>query len=195
MDTKQKAMVAGSLMLMWAGLAVSQWDLLEEPVRVPLANITGPAIGGRQPEGRGGGLHVNLSLLAATAIQRDAPHPVPRNIFAMTAGEEAFPPNSDEGVVKSGEAPFAEAPAEQEGAVEAGQFRYLGFLRMGEWPQGTKPVAVLSKDDDLLVLKAGDRIDDRLVLKKITPDSVTLRDSASQAERTVVLSEEGAVQE
>jgi hypothetical protein len=66
---------------------------------------------------------------------------------------------------------------------------------MGEWPQGTKPVAVLSKDDDLLVLKAGDRIDDRLVLKKITPDSVTLRDSASQAERTVVLSEEGAVQE
>ncbi|MFO0777761.1 MAG: hypothetical protein U0223_09195 [Nitrospira sp.] len=54
MDAKQKAMVAGSLILVWAGLAVSQWNLLEEPARVPLTNITGPAIGGRQSEGRGG---------------------------------------------------------------------------------------------------------------------------------------------
>ncbi|MBS0167091.1 MAG: hypothetical protein JSR29_13470 [Nitrospira sp.] len=195
MDAKQKALVAGSLVLVWAGLAVSQWNLLEEPVRVPLTNITGPAIGGRQSEGRGGGLQVNLRLLGATVAQRDAPYTMPRNIFTMTSVDGGSPPNSDRGVVQVEEVPFTEPPAEQGGVVESGQLRYLGFLRMGEGPQRHKPMAVIRKDDDLLVLKAGDHIDGRFMLKKITPDSVTLRDSGAQVEHTVVLSEEAEVQE
>ncbi len=66
---------------------------------------------------------------------------------------------------------------------------------MGEGPRSSTSVAVLRKDDDVLVLKAGDRIDDRLVLKKITPESVTVRDSGAQIERIVGLSDEGDSQE
>jgi len=194
MDGKQKAVVAGSLMLVWAGLAVSQWNLLEEPARVPLTNITGPATEGRHSEGREGGLHVNLSLLAATAMQRDAPYTMPRDIFAMTSGEETRPVNSDGGVANLEAVPSTETITEQED-VESGQLRYLGFLRIGDGPQSSRSVAVLHKDDDVLVLKTGDRIDDRLVLKKITPESVTVRDSGTQVEQTVGLSDEVEGQE
>lgn len=88
MDATKKVMMAGSLILVWAALAVWQWDLLEAPVRVPLTNVTGPGTGGRQSDGRGTGLHVNLSLLKATAMERDATYMMPRNIFSMTSVEE-----------------------------------------------------------------------------------------------------------
>lgn len=195
MDTKKKVLMAGLLILVWAAVAVSQGDLLEAPVRVPLTNITGPATGGRHSDGRVGGLHINLSLLKATVMQRDASYTMPRNIFTMTSVEETFPIDSNVPMANQAEAPSTETLTEQEGGVESGQVRYLGFLRMGEGPQNRKPVAVLRKDDDVLVLKAGDRIDDRLVLKKVTPDSVTLRDPRTQVEQTVVLSDEVESQE
>lgn len=195
MDAKQKVLVAGALILVWAGLAVSQWNMLEEPARVPLTNVTGFATGDHQLESREGGLHVNLSLLAATAKQRDAPYTISRNIFTMTPIEEPPFVNSEVGVASLDGTSATEALTEQEGGVEAGQFRYLGFLRIGDGSQGHKSVAVLRKDDDILVLKTGDRIDDRLVLKKITPDHVTVRDPGSQLEQTVELSEEVGVQE
>lgn len=192
MDGKQKAMVAGALILAWVGLAVSQWELLKEPVRVPLTNITGPATEDPHLERRRGGLHVNLSLLKTTAVQRDATDMMPRNIFTMTAVEETLPVNP---VAVPEQASSTETLAEQGGVQESGQFRYLGFLRIGERPLRGKSVAVLRKDDEVLVLKAGDRIDDHLVLKQITPDSVTVRDSGTHAEQTVGLSEEAEVQE
>lgn len=191
MDRKQKAMVAGALILAWVGLAVSQWDLLQEPARVPLTNITGPATEGRHSE-RSGGLHVNLSLLKATAMQRDVTDMMPRNIFTMAAVEETLPVNS---VAIPEQASPTETLTEQGVVQESGQFKYLGFLRIGEKPLRSKSVAVLRKDDEVLVLKAGDHIDDHLVLKKITPDSVTVRDSGTQAEQTVGLSEEAEIQE
>lgn len=187
--------MAGLLIVVWAAVAVSQGDLLEAPVRVPLTNITGPAIGSRQSEGRGGGLRVNLSLLKATTMQRDATYTIPRNIFTMTSAEEALPADSTVAIANQAEAPSSETLTEPGGGVESGQVRYLGFMRIGGGPQNRKPVAVLRKDDDVLVLKAGDRIDDRLVLKKVTPDSVTVRDPRTQAEQTVVLSDEVEGQE
>lgn len=192
MDGKQKAMVAGALILAWAGLAVSQWDLLKEPARVPLTNITGPATEDRDLERRRGGLHVNLRLLKATAVQRDTTDMMPRNIFTMTTVEETLPVNP---VAIPEQASSTETFAEQGGVQESGQFKYLGFLRIGEKPLRSKSVAVLRKDDEVLVLKAGDHIDDHLMLKKITPDSVTVRDSGTQAEQTVGLSEEAEAQE
>lgn len=195
MDATKKVMMAGSLILVWTALAVSQWDLLEAPVRVPLTNVTGPATGGRQVDGRGGGLHVNLSLLKATAMERDATYMVPRNIFSMTPIEGTLPVDSGVVAPNQEETHATETLTEQGDAVEPKPIRYLGFLRMGEGPQSSKSVAVLRKDDDVLVLKAGDRIDDRLVLKKITPESVTVRDPGAQLERIVGLSDEGDSQE
>ena len=40
MDAKKKTILAASLLFLWAGLAVWQWRLLQEPVRVPLMNDT-----------------------------------------------------------------------------------------------------------------------------------------------------------
>ncbi|MDH4152900.1 MAG: hypothetical protein OEV01_03855 [Nitrospira sp.] len=197
MNGKQKAMVAGSLILVWAGLVVSQWNLLEEPARVPLTNITGPATEDHHMEGRGGGLHVNLSVLKAIALQRDATDMVPRNIFTMAVVEETPPVSPNGAIANSEQAPSPDILTEQGGVVASRQFRYLGFLRIGDGPQSSKSVAVLHKDDDVLVLKTGDRIDDHLVLKRITPESVMVQDSGTQREQTVVLSEgeEAEVQE
>jgi hypothetical protein len=190
MDARKKVIMAVALILVWAALAVSQWNFLEAPVRVPLTNVTGPATGGRQSDGRGGGLHVNLSLLKATAMQRETSLMMPRNIFTMTSAAGTLPVNSDVIVANQEEAHATETLTEPGSVVESGQLRYLGFLSMGEGPQRSQSVAVLRKDDEVLVRKAGDRIDDHLVLKKISPDSVTLRNPRTQVEQTVVLSEE-----
>ena len=195
MDATKKMLMAGSLILVWAIVAVSQWDFLEAPVRVPLTNVTGPATGGRQLDGRGVGLRVNLSLLKATTLQRDNANIAPRNIFTMTAVEGTIPSGQDVVAANPEEAPPAETLTEQGNVVESGQVRYLGFLRMGEGVRTSKPVAVLRKDDDVLVLKAGDHIDDHLVLKQITSESVIVRDSRTQVEHTVVLSDEVEGQE
>jgi hypothetical protein len=140
-------------------------------------------------------LHVNLSLLKATAMQRDNTNIAPRNIFTMTSVEGTVPLDPAAVVANPEEAPSVEPLTEQGDVVEVRQVRYLGFLRMGEGPRSSKPVAVLRKDDDVLVLKAGDRINDHLVLKQITSDSVTVRDSGTQVEQTVMLSDEVEGQE
>jgi hypothetical protein len=195
MDATKKVMMAGSLILIWAALAVSQWNLLEAPVRVPLTNVTGPGTGGRQVDGKGVGLHVNLSLLKATAMERDATYMMPRNIFSMTSSEGTLSVNADVVVPDQEETPVTETLTDQGKVVEVGPIRYLGFLRMEEGSGSSQSVAVLRKDDDVLVLKAGDRIDDRLVLKKITPESVTVRDPGAQVEQIVGLSDEAEGQE
>ncbi len=187
--------MAGSLILVWAALAVWQWNLLEAPVRVPLTNVTGPGTGGRQSDGRGAGLHVNLSLLKATAMERDATYMMPRNIFSMTSVEGTLPMSSDVVVPDQEETQATESLTDQGGVAESGPIKYLGFLRMGEGVTTSPSVAVLRKDDDVLVLKAGDRIDNRLVLKKITPENVTVRDSGAQVDRMVGLSDEAEAQE
>ncbi|OYT19035.1 MAG: hypothetical protein CCU26_13980 [Nitrospira sp. UW-LDO-01] len=195
MDATKKVMMAGSLILIWAALAVWQWNLLEAPVRVPLTNVTGPGTGGRQSDGRGAGLHVNLSLLKATAMERDATYMMPRNIFSMTSVEGTLPVSSDVVVPDQEETQATESLTDQGGVAESGPIKYLGFLRMGEGVTTSQSVAVLRKDDDVLVLKAGDRIDNRLVLKKITPENVTVRDSGAQVDRMVGLSDEAEAQE
>lgn len=187
--------MAGSLILVWAALAVWQWNVLEAPVRVPLTNVTGPGTGSRQSDGRGVGLHVNLRLLKATEMQRDATNVISRDIFSMTSVAEALPVNSDVVMPNQGEIFATEALTDQGGVTNSEPIRYLGFLRMGEESRSSQSVAVLRKDDDVLVLKAGDRIDDRLVLKQITPESVIVRDSGTQVEQTVGLLDNAENQE
>jgi hypothetical protein len=57
-------------------------------------------------------------------------------------------------------------------------------------------VAVLSKNnEDVVVVKVGDRVEEHLVLKAITPESVTIRDTGANIDQTVPLSEEPPVQQ
>jgi hypothetical protein len=194
MDAKKKTILAASLLLLWAGLGVWQWRLLQEPVRVPLTNIAGhPSVGQRAATG-GTGLHVNLHLFTATSFQRQATFTVPRNIFSIPRSDRTFAIGNDPASVNQPGLSSAETSREQEEKLELEQYRYLGFLRVGEGHRENKDIAVLKKDDEVLVLKVGDRVDAHLILKAINSESVTIRDTGTHVDQTVSLSEKSLEQ-
>jgi hypothetical protein len=194
MDAKKKTILAASLILLWAGLAVWQWRLLQEPVRVPLTNIAGhPSVGQRAATG-GTGLHVNLHLFTSTSLQRQTIFTVPRNIFSIPRPDGTFATGNDPTSVNQPGSSSAETLTEQEEKLELEQYRYLGFLRMGKGRHENKDIAVLKKDDEVLVLKVGDRVDDHLILKAINSESVTIRDTGTHVDQTVSLSEKSLEQ-
>ncbi|HTL62242.1 MAG TPA: hypothetical protein VL261_11400 [Nitrospira sp.] len=181
METRRKKLIAlAALGSVWGSLLLWQWGSWEEPVRVPLANVSGAAA----PAKRAGtdNLHVQLDLLAAARTQRQMTFATPRNIFAMPS---VGPINAS----APSEVPDT-ALQQQVIATELAQFHYLGFVRTGEEWQKKQEMAVLTKNDDLHVVKAGETIDQHVVVKTITQDSVTLLDRDSRVEYTVLLSEE-----
>ncbi len=187
MDAKKKTVFAVSLVFLWAGLAVWQWRLLQEPLRVPLTNVGGPPSAGRHVNARS--LQVNLDLLASTGLQRQATFTVPRNIFALPSPDGTLQAVNDPASVSQPSA-TAETGEQQNDALKQEQYRYLGFLRVGEGGRGHKDIAVLKKEDEVLVLNVGDRIEDHLVLKAINSESVTMRNTGTHEDHTVPLSEE-----
>ena len=184
MNVKIKAILAASLMFLWAGLAVWQWQLLQEPVHIPLTNVTGHPPVGQRAEAGGTNLRVRLDLLALTGPQRQVTFTEPRNIFSV--------PGSD-GTSEAGNASPAsdsgETLAQQEDTSRLEQYRYLGFLRVDEGRRKNKDIAVLRRDDEVLVLKVGDRVDDHLTIKAIGSESVTLQDVGTRTDQTLSLSE------
>jgi hypothetical protein len=190
MDAKKKTILAASLIFLWAGLAVWQWQFLQEPVRVPLTNVTGHSSVGRHAETGGTGLRVNLDLLASTGLQRQATFPAPRNIFSMPHPEGTFSAVKDPASVNQPGSASAETSTQPEDVSESDQYRYLGFLRVGEARRKNSDIALLRRDDEVLALKVGDRVDDHLILKAINSESVTLRDTGTHIDQTVPLSED-----
>lgn len=188
LTTNQKKTAAlAALGLLWGGILASQWPVLEEPVRVPLTNVSGP---GSTPGGTRAtvdGLHVQLDLLAAARTQREMTFTPPRNIFA--------PPQPDSSVATSASDPridpgTGELLLEQDVIAGMAQFHYLGFVRMEDGWRKKGQVAVLTKNDDLHVVKAGETVEEHVMVKTITEESVTLQDRRSHVEFTVLLSEE-----
>lgn len=187
MNTSQKKVAAMAvLMMLWGGLAAWQWFTMEEPVRVPLINVSGPASAQQGLRGTAGGLHVQLELLASSRTQREMSFVTPRNIFAFPSSAEAASAGSD---------PVTDAsPQQQSILAELAQFHYLGFVRTGEDWEKKRDLAVLTKNDDLHVVRKGETVENHVVVKAITQDSVTLLDRDSRVEHTVLLSEETAPQ-
>lgn len=182
MNTKRKKiLLLATLGSLWGGLVLSQWIAWEEPARVPLANVSGSSASG--PRGGSDNLHVQLDLLAAARTQREMVFATPRNIFALPStgpiNAAAAAPDVTE-----------ESLRQQVVATDLAQFHYLGFVRTGEDWQKKQDMAVLTKNDDLHVVKAGETIDKHVVVKTITQESVTLIDRDSRLEYTVLLSEE-----
>jgi hypothetical protein len=193
MTTNQKKVMAlATLGLLWGGIIAWEWLALEEPVRVPLSNVSGPASTPRTLRGTVDGMHVQLDLLAAAKTQREMTFTTPRNIFAL--------PRPDDSVAVRANQPAPDPGSEQEAlrqqAVLAGlaQFHYLGFVRMEEGRRKNGELAVLTKNDDLHVVKIGETVEDHVVVKAITQESVTLQDRQSRVEHTVLLSEEAPLQ-
>lgn len=190
MDVNKKTILAASLIFLWAGLAVWQWRLQEDSVRVPLRNVTGHPSVERQTEAGGTGLHVHLDLLASAGLQRQATFTTPRNIFSAPRPDGTFVTGNAPASGNQPDLASAETAIQQEDALESEQYRYLGFLRVGEGRRKNKDIAVLRRDDEVLVLKVGDRVGDHLVLKAIDSESVTIRDTGTHTDQTLPLSEE-----
>jgi hypothetical protein len=176
----KKVLALAALLSVWIGLLLWQWLGREEPVRLPLRNVSGPLAS--SPGARIDSVHVQLDLLAAGRTQREMVFATPRNIFALPS---AVTVNASRPV----DAPD-DALQQQTIATDLAQFHYLGFVRTGEEWQTKQDMAVLTKNDDLHVVKAGEILEKHVVVKTISQESVTLFDRDSRLEYTVLLSEE-----
>lgn len=177
--------------LLWGGILTWEWLAMEEPVRVPLANVSGPASAARATRGAVDGLNVQLDLLAAAQAQREMTFTPPRNIFASLRANDSGEARANQKEMNSGS---AQALGQQVALAELAQFHYLGFVRMEEGRQKNREMAVLTKNDDLHVVRAGEAVEDHVVVKAITQESVTLQDRKSRVEHTILLSEEAPFQ-
>lgn len=187
LTTNQKKMAAlVALGLLWGGILVWEWRTVKEPVRVPLTNVSGLIPAYRATSGTADGLHVQLDLLAATRTQREMSFTPPRNIFALLGPDDSGAANAIQPKLDVG----SEQALRQQAALEGlALFHYLGFVRMEERSRKTGEMAVLTKKDDLHVVRTGETVEDDVVVKAITQESVTLQDRQTRVEYTVLLSD------
>jgi hypothetical protein len=191
LTSQKKITMLVGLGLLWSGIAAWEWLSVGEPERVPLRNVSGPASPSRPTQGRVDGLQVQLNFIAATRNQREITSAPPRNIFA--------PPKVEASVAAYAKRPESDAGSEQtlrQQAALAGLalFHYLGFVRLDEVSRKRGDMAVLTKKDDLHVVRAGETVEDHIVVKTITHEAVTLLDSRARVEHMVLLSEEAPEQ-
>ena len=192
LTTNQKKITAlVGLGLLWGGIVAWEWLTVEEPERVPLMNVSGLASTPRPTPGRVDGLHVQLNFLAATRTQREMTFTPPRNIFASPRADDSGAVYANRPEVDAGS---EQALRQQAALAGLALFHYLGFVRLDEVSRKKGEMAVLTKEDDLHVVRIGETVEDHVVVKAITHESVTLLDRQSRVEHMVVLSEEAPVQ-
>lgn len=180
-------LVIGSI---WAGVLAWQFMQPDESVHVPLAHVSGQATTTAAPRGKSSqGLRVNLELLAASRTERETTFSAPRNIFAPPQTSLSGP--SDLAPQESADNRGAEEALRQQAiSAELGQFRYLGYLQVGDTPRKRRPLALLMKNDDLHMVRSGETIEEHVLVKTITPDGITLQETDSRVEYTVPLAQE-----
>lgn len=188
LTTNQKKIAAlVALGLLWVVIIVWEWVTMKEPVRVPLTNVSGRVSAARETSGTADGLHVQLDLLAAVRTQREMTFTPSRNIFALLRPDDSRAPYADQPKLDA----ESEQALRQQVALEGlALFHYLGFVRMEERSRKKGEMAVLTKKDDLHVVRAGEMVDAHVMVKAITQESVTLQDRQSRVEHTVLLSKE-----
>lgn len=193
MVTDRNKMIAVAVLgTLWAGVIAWNWLTAEEPVRVPLANVSGSPAASTSSRVAAGGEHVQLDLLAAARTPREMTFTAPRNIFLAPRPDDQGTPV---GGGQDDDPNSALAMRRQAVAVELAQFHYLGFIRKEEEQQQKKgTLAVLTKNDDLHIVKAGEVLEDRVIVKTIRQESVTLQDRESRIEHTLLLSDEPVAQ-
>ena len=183
---QKKVTIAVVLGIAWAGLLVWQLSTREEPIRVPLSNISGSSVVSREASKSTDGIQVRLDLLAAARVRHKMEFATPRNIFALPLSS---------GSVQGRQEPVSDLVQQQQVVMaELSQFRYLGYARVGEDWQKKPRLAVLTKQDDLHVVKSGELVDKHVLVKAITEESVTLQDRATRVEYKVLISQEPAAE-
>jgi hypothetical protein len=178
-----------SLLVVWVGIGV--WVLTQspEPQRVPLTFVSGQKAKREASPGKSvSNLKIQLELLAANRQRTEKSFGKPKNIFAPVFPGQGGGPGQD----FAGQAgpPTAQPPlpppspqelARQAGVQELSQYRYLGYLT-----RGGKDQAFLSRGKDLHIVTTGETIEQRVLVNAITPAGVTLQETASQVEQTVM---------
>jgi hypothetical protein len=188
---RKQILLLVSLGLVWT--CVLGWQLLhsEEPVHMPLKNVTGAAAGPRSSATASGELHVNLDHLAAAGGQREISFATPRNIFASLTGKASTEQIAAQDLPPEQRLPTPAEERKLAAAAELNQFRYLGFLRFGGVKNGKKKdMAVLAREDELHLVHAGDTIEKEVLVRSINSDRVTLQHLGSRLVQEVTSSEE-----
>lgn len=174
----------------WAGLLMWHFVGTEEPARVPLVHVTGQSAHQKVARGKTGApLSVDLDLLAASRTQREGTFTTPKNIFSLVRSDGPQTASSEPPLPVDVSLTPEEELSQQATAAELAQFRYLGYFYLGSLRQEGREIALLVKNDDLHVVRAGEIIQQRVLVKTITPTGVTLQETHSRVEQTVPLAE------
>ena len=81
--SKNQGLLLLTLVVIWIGLLIWQFDHTNEQARVPLTHVSGQRAVSKTPQAAAGGnVQVHLDRLAAIKGQREATFSTPRNIFA-----------------------------------------------------------------------------------------------------------------
>jgi Tfp pilus assembly protein PilP len=181
--------VLGILLGAWAGIGVWVWTQSPEPQRVPLSYVSGQKAKHETRTKSGSDFKIHLELLAASLQRSEKSLGSPKNIFApVFPAQSSLAPSAPPTIATV--APVIYQPTPEELAQQAGrqmlaQFRYLGYLS-----RAGKDTAFLSKGNELHITQAGETIDQRVIVKTITPVGVTLQETFSNVEQVVSLAGE-----
>ena len=190
MTNRKQLLVLLVLGGVWAGLLMWRLVSTEEPARVPLVHVTGQSAHQTVAQGKtGASLRVDLDLLAASRTQREATFTTPKNIFSLVRPEGPQPVSSEPPLPVDMPPTAEEQLSQQATAAELAQFRYLGYFYLGSLRQEGREIALLVKNEDLHIVRAGEIIEQRVLVKAITPSGVTLQETHSRVEQTVPLAE------
>lgn len=193
MNERTRMRALGVLLGLWVVVAWGVFGFSDEPPRVPLVNVSGPAVGstGKSRERDSAaqrGLHVNLAQFEATRSQREVGFAPPKNIFASPLGGKAVaaPPMAPGEEPTDVAEPVPPPDPVNRPSSRGSSWRYLGYVVMGTARPG-KSLAVLALEEDLHIAASGGRLDDHLIVKAIEPDHVTLLEMPARVERTLPL--------
>jgi hypothetical protein len=170
------------LLGIWAGAALWVFTQSPEPQRAPLTYVSGQKAKREVSRGKSGsGLKIQLALLAANRQRTEKALGSPKNIFAPVFPGQG---NFDVAGAITNPVPIIQ-PTPEELAMQAGrqelaQFRYLGYLS-----RGGRDEAFLAKGNALHIAKAGETIEQRILVKAISPSGVMLQETSTKAEQLV----------
>src|SRR5438105_3066656 len=170
------------LLGIWAGAALWVFTQSSEPQRVPLTYVSGQKAKREASRGKSGsGLKIQLALLAANRQRAEKALGSPKNIFApVFPGQGSF----DMSGAMSNPVPVIQLTPEelalQAGRQELAQFRYLGYLS-----RGGRDEAFLAKGNVLHIAKTGETIEQRILVKAISPSGVMLQETSTKTEQLV----------
>ena len=170
------------LLGIWAGAGLWVFTESPEPQRAPLTYVSGQKAKREASRGKSeSGLKIQLALLAANRQRTEKALGSPKNIFAPVFPGQG---NFDVAGTMSNPAPVIQQTPEelalQAGRQELAQFRYLGYLS-----RGGRDEAFLAKGNTLHIAKTGETIEQRILVKAISPSGVMLQETATKAEQLV----------